>query len=171
MGATPATDRRREDAYNTRISLRFLTKQRNHLSNGACFRPLMGMFQYGANIMSDMPARPKILIVEDEMMIAIMLEDMLDDLGCAVAGTAAKPHEALAIIAAQPIDAAILDVNLNGAHSYDIAAALDERGVPFLFSTGYGSVALDERFRARPVLQKPFRQEELQSILDAMLAR
>jgi DNA-binding response OmpR family regulator len=121
--------------------------------------------------MSDVPARPKILIVEDEMMIAIMLEDMLDDLGCAVAGLAAKPDEALALIEKEPVDAAILDVNLNGAHSFDIAAALEARGVPFMFSTGYGSVMVDERYRTRPVLQKPFRQAELESVLNVMLAR
>jgi CheY-like chemotaxis protein len=121
--------------------------------------------------MSDVSARPKILIVEDEMMIAMMIEDMLDDLGCAVAGTATKPSEALDIIAAEPIDAAILDINLNGHNSYSIAAALEQRGVPFMFSTGYGSFAVEERFRACPVLQKPFRQEDLQTALTAMLGK
>jgi CheY-like chemotaxis protein len=121
--------------------------------------------------MSDVLTRPRILVVEDEMMIAIMLEDMLDDIGCTVAGMAAKPDEALAIIASARIDAAILDVNLNGAHSFDVAAALDLRGVPFLFSTGYGSVSLDERYRSRPVLQKPFRQDELQTVLNRILAK
>jgi CheY-like chemotaxis protein len=121
--------------------------------------------------MSNVPARPRVLIVEDEMMIAIMLEDMLDDLGCIVAGVACKPDEALAMIADGPLDAAILDVNLNGAHSFDIAAELTERSVPFMFSTGYGAINLDERYRSRPVLQKPFRQEELQSALEAVLAK
>jgi DNA-binding response OmpR family regulator len=123
------------------------------------------------SIMCDIPARPKILVVEDEMMIAIMLEDMLDDMGWAVAGMAAKPAEAMAIISEITIDAAILDVNLNGAHSFDIAAELAARGVPFMFSTGYGATMLDERFRTRPVLQKPFRQEELESALNVMLGK
>lgn len=112
----------------------------------------------------------RILIVEDEMMIAVMLEDMLEELGCQVAAVAAKPVQALAIIAAeQPIDAAILDVNLDGQNSYEIAAALDERGIPFLFSTGYAAVAVEQRYRDRPFLQKPFRQEDLQKALSGML--
>jgi DNA-binding response OmpR family regulator len=121
--------------------------------------------------MSQTPVRPRILIVEDEMMIAIMLEDMLDELGCAVAGIAGKPEEAMAFIESQPIEAAILDVNLNGAHSFAVAEALDERGVPFMFSTGYGAIVLEERYRTRPVLQKPFRQEELEAAVNVMLAK
>jgi DNA-binding response OmpR family regulator len=121
--------------------------------------------------MSQTPVRPRILIVEDEMMIAIMLEDMLDELGCAVAGIAGKPEEAMAFIESQPIEAAILDVNLNGAHSFAVAEALDERGVPYMFSTGYGAIVLEERYRTRPVLQKPFRQEELEAAVNVMLAK
>lgn len=113
----------------------------------------------------------KILIVEDETMIAIMLEDMLEELGYGLAGVAAKPHQALDIIGRAHIDAAILDVNLDGQNSYEIAAKLEERGIPFLFSTGYAAVAVDERFRRHPFLQKPFRQEELQHALSAMLAQ
>jgi len=130
------------------------------------------VFVQSESIQSHAPERPKILIVEDEMIIAMMLEEMLDDLGCTVAGLATKPEEALAIIETEPMDAAILDVNLNGAHSFDIAAALDARGVPFMFSTGYGSIAgMDDRYRTRPVLRKPFRQDELQNVLNAVLAK
>lgn len=111
----------------------------------------------------------KILIVEDETMIAIMLEDMLDELGYRVAGVAAKTPQALALIDSAPIDAAILDLNLAGHDSYDIAAALEDRGIPFLFSTGYAALAVEERYRSRPFLQKPFRQEELQKALSKML--
>ena len=112
-----------------------------------------------------------ILIVEDEMMVAVMLEDMLEEIGCKVAGIAAKPSQALEIIRAeQPIDAAILDLNLNGHNSYEIAAALEARRIPFLFSTGYGAPVVDERYRGRPFLQKPFRQEDLQQALTGMLA-
>jgi CheY-like chemotaxis protein len=111
----------------------------------------------------------KILIVEDEAMIAIMLEDMLDELGYGVAGIAAKTPQALELIDSTPVDAAILDVNLSGQESYDIAAVLEERGIPFLFSTGYAALAVEERYRSRPFLQKPFRQEELQKALSKML--
>lgn len=120
--------------------------------------------------MTDEPTNGrKILIVEDETMIAIMLEDMLDELGYGVAGIAAKTPQALELIDRVPIDAAILDLNLAGQDSYDIAAALEERGVPFLFSTGYAALAVEERYRERPFLQKPFRQEELQRALSGML--
>jgi len=112
----------------------------------------------------------RVLIVEDEMMIAMMLEDMLSQLGCTVAAMAANPASALAIIESQPIDAAVLDVNLDGQTSYGVAAALEERGIPFLFSTGYGALALDERYRRRRLLQKPFRQEDLGKALSAILA-
>jgi DNA-binding response OmpR family regulator len=112
----------------------------------------------------------RILIVEDEMMIAMMLEDMLTDLGYGIAGLAAKPDQALAAIAQGSIDAAILDVNLDGRNSYEIAAALTEKGVPFLFSTGYSALALDERYRGRRLLQKPFRQDELGIALNAVLS-
>jgi CheY-like chemotaxis protein len=120
--------------------------------------------------MTDEPTNGRqILIVEDETMIAIMLEDMLDELGYGVAGVAAKTPQALELIDSVPIDAAILDLNLAGQDSYDIAAALEERGVPFLFSTGYAALAVEERYRERPFLQKPFRQEELQKALSGML--
>jgi CheY-like chemotaxis protein len=105
-------------------------------------------------------------------MIAVMLEDMLEEIGCTVAGVAGKPAQAMAILNAElPIDAAILDVNLGGNTSFAIAAALEERGIPFLFSTGYGAFAVDERYRGRPFLQKPFQQEELQDALSGMLLR
>jgi CheY-like chemotaxis protein len=121
---------------------------------------------------SDPLAGRQILIVEDDAMIAAMLVDMLDEIGCKVAGIAAKPAQALAIIGAgQAIDAAILDVNLGGNTSFDIAAALEERRIPFLFSTGYTAVSVQERYRGRPFLQKPFRQEELQRALSGMLPR
>ena len=120
---------------------------------------------------ADSQSGRKILVVEDESMIAIMLEDMLEDLGYGLAGVAAKPKQALEILAANHVDAAILDVNLDGHSSYEIAAVLEERGIPFLFSTGYAALAVEERFRARPFLQKPFRQEELGRALSAMLAQ
>jgi CheY-like chemotaxis protein len=117
----------------------------------------------------DNPAGCKVLIVEDEMMIAMMIEDMLFDLGYQVAGMAAKPGQALEMIRSGSPDAAILDVNLDGQNSYEIAAALDAQGVPFLFSTGYGAHGVAERFRGRPILQKPFRQEDLEKALSQVL--
>jgi CheY-like chemotaxis protein len=101
----------------------------------------------------------------------MLLEDMLDDLGCCVAGMAARPAQALAAIdAAQPIDAAILDLNLDGQRSYDVADALAARGVPFVFATGYGPAGLIEAYRDRPVLRKPFSYNELARALSDLLS-
>lgn len=102
-----------------------------------------------------------ILLVEDEMAVAMLLEDMLEELGCRVAATAARPAQALEAIEAHAFDAAILDVSLDGEDSYGIAAALAARGIPFVFSTGYGALGLRLDFRDRPLLQKPFRRRDL----------
>src|SRR6202045_5470871 len=81
----------------------------------------------------------RVLVVEDETMVAWLLEDMLADLGCAVVGPAAHVNQALAMLDAEAIDAAVLDVNLQGQKSYPIADAIAARGVPFAFSTGYNN--------------------------------
>jgi CheY-like chemotaxis protein len=83
----------------------------------------------------------RVLVVEDEMMVAWLLEDMLADFGCAVVGPAAGVNQALAMLDAEAFDAAVLDVNLKGQKSYPIADTLAARGVPFVFSTGYNSTA------------------------------
>src|ERR1700692_3817867 len=93
----------------------------------------------------------RILVVEDEMIVAWLLEDMLADLGCAVVGPAVSINQALAMIDAEAIDAAVLDVNLNGQVSYPIADALAARGVPFVFSTGYAKDRLLDGYRTFPV--------------------
>ncbi|HEX6011198.1 MAG TPA: response regulator [Geminicoccaceae bacterium] len=79
----------------------------------------------------------RVLVVEDELIVAFLLEDMLAGLGCAVVGPAARVDQALALLDAEAIDAALLDVNLNGHKSYPVADALAARGVPFVFSTAY----------------------------------
>jgi CheY-like chemotaxis protein len=104
-------------------------------------------------------------LVEDEMLVAWLLEDMLADLGCAVVGPASSVKQALAMIDAEAIDAAVLDVNLNGQMSYPIADALVARGVPFVFSTGYDKDTLLDGYRTFPVLQKPFHRAELSDTL------
>lgn len=112
----------------------------------------------------------RVLIVEDEMMISMMLEDMVADLGGTVAAVAASPKQALQFLEDQSPDAAILDVNLDGQNSYDVAAVLEQRGTPFLFSTGYGAAALEEPYRSRRVLQKPFRLEDLAEAMADILS-
>ena len=98
----------------------------------------------------------RVLLVEDEIFVVWLVEDMLADLGCAVVGPASSVNQALAMIDAEAIDAAVLDVNLNGQMSYPIADALAARGVPFVFSTGYDKDTLSERYRTFPVLQSRF---------------
>ena len=95
------------------------------------------------------------------MLVAMNIEDMLLDLGHEVAGIASRLAPALALAGEAEIDAAILDVNLAGEQSFPVAALLDERGIPFLFATGYGLQGIEERYRSRTVLQKPFRATDL----------
>lgn len=113
----------------------------------------------------------RVLVVEDEAMVSMFIEDALQMLGCEVVGIAARVDEAMMLIEQQQIDAAVLDINLGrGRDSYPIAETLAARGVPFVFSTGYGEDGLREGFRDRPVLAKPFRMQDLAEVLEGMLA-
>ncbi len=111
-----------------------------------------------------------ILLVEDEMMLVLLMEGMLEDLGTQSVGIAANVRQGLDLIAAQPSDIALLDVNLGGETSFPIADALAARGIPFIFTTGYGVEGLTARFRDRPVLKKPFQYEELEALFERLLA-
>lgn len=111
--------------------------------------------------------RCRVLLVEDEAIVCMVLEDMLADLGCEVVGTAARLDEALSLARTESFDAAVLDVNLDGKKSYPVADVLLERGTPFLFSTGYDK--LQNGYDGLPRLQKPFRLKELASTLAAVL--
>ena len=111
----------------------------------------------------------RILVVEDEAAISLLLEDMLLDFGCEVIGPAARLSAALDAVAREKVDLAILDVNVAGEPIYPVAEALAQRSIPFVFSTGYGSAGIRDAFRDRPVLQKPFAQHDLKQKL--ILAR
>lgn len=115
----------------------------------------------------------RIFVVEDETLIAMLLEDMLDELGCEVAASATSLHDAIAHVSSgEPIDAAILDVELNDGKSWPVAAALIDRNVPFAFATGHGDLAeLDPRFASTPILGKPFDLDSLRSVLTQLLAK
>jgi CheY-like chemotaxis protein len=107
----------------------------------------------------------RVLLVEDEGLVAMMLEDLIADLGCEVAGSLATVASALAWIeAGGAADIALLDVNLSGEPVYPVAEALQARGVPFAFATGYGE-GHDPRFKDTPLLGKPIRQERLEALL------
>ena len=107
----------------------------------------------------------RVLVVEDEMLVLIMIEDMPADLGCQLVTSAATVDKALALINAQVFDVALLDVNLNGNDSHPVAEALSARGVPFVYSTGNTGQSLRDGCSDRPVLKKPFKYEELAAIL------
>ncbi|MGQ9365376.1 response regulator [Azospirillum sp. ST 5-10] len=114
----------------------------------------------------------RLLLVEDEAMVAMMLEDMLGDLGCEVVGPAASVAQALELATGAALDAAILDVNVGGEPIYPVAERLAERGVPFVFTTGYGAADIDVRFADAPALQKPFSPPSLYDALaDAVRRR
>ena len=100
-------------------------------------------------------------VVEDETMVAILLEDMLVELGCEVLWTANRVSKALDLVAGSRPDAAVLDVNIAGDVVYPVAQALAARGIPFVFTTGYGARGLAESWRDRPIVQKPFQVEHL----------
>lgn len=107
-----------------------------------------------------------ILIAEDETLVSMLLEEMLADLDCVVAGTAANVAEALAAIqSAERVDLAILDVNLGGQSIDPVVEALEARGAPYLFVTGYGAATVTDRFAGASVLQKPFQMPMLEQAL------
>lgn len=110
-----------------------------------------------------------ILVVEDEMIVAMLIEALLEDEGCIVISTGTV-EKATLLAREQAIDAAVLDVNLHGQCSYSVADALAARGVPFVFSTGYGDVDLRSLYPDRPVLAKPFLPETLMAILTTLIA-
>jgi CheY-like chemotaxis protein len=113
----------------------------------------------------------RILVVEDELMIRMLLEDMLGELGYTVAAEAARIEEALDAAKNADFDIAILDVNLNGQPISPVADALVARGMPFVFATGYGERGLPEPYRDRPTLKKPFQMEGLKQMLQTALER
>lgn len=103
----------------------------------------------------------RILVVEDEMTIVVLIEDALLELGAEVVGPTAHLDVALRLAREDRIDAAVLDINVRGGNSYPVADILTQRGIPFVFCSGYGHWALEERHRGRPRLTKPFTSSEL----------
>ena len=108
----------------------------------------------------------RVLLVEDEMLVCMDIEDMLAELGCTVVGPAARVDQALELIQHEPVDMAVLDVNLGTERSYPLADQLRARGVPFLLSTGYAEVEHEYRDHLR--LQKPFSQHQFAVALETL---
>ncbi|MBU3969809.1 MAG: response regulator [Alphaproteobacteria bacterium] len=108
----------------------------------------------------------RVLIVEDESLVAMLLETILEDMGCTPVGPASTIDEGLALATgAEPLDAALLDVNVAGRQVFPIAEALKSRGVPFVFSTGYGESGLSDEWRGHPTVQKPFTEAAIREAL------
>jgi CheY-like chemotaxis protein len=114
--------------------------------------------------------KPRILLVEDEAIIAIMIEDMLAELGCEVVGPAANVADAASLVQTERLAGAFLDVNLGGASIYPVADLLVERQIPFVFVSGYGAAAIEARFAGTPVLSKPILETDIQRAVDSMRA-
>ena len=113
----------------------------------------------------------RVLILEDEPIIGLALEDMLLTLGVAEVDHADTLAEAEAILAASPVEFAVLDVNIHGQQSYGFAARLHGQAVPFIFATGYGDSGHPEQLRAIPTLAKPYSLRDLQEAISVALSR
>jgi CheY-like chemotaxis protein len=107
----------------------------------------------------------RILVIEDEAMVAMLIEDTLADMGCEVIGVASRFNDALEKARSLSFDVAILDVNLSGCQTFPIAEELGERGSRFVFATGYGAASLPASLQQVPILQKPFQQRDLERAL------
>jgi CheY-like chemotaxis protein len=111
----------------------------------------------------------RILVVEDELMIRMLLEDMLTELGYTITVAATRLDEALDAARNADFDIAILDVNINGEPISPVADALAARRMPFVFATGYGEQGLPDFYRDRPTLKKPFQLDSLKLVLRSAL--
>lgn len=108
----------------------------------------------------------RVLLVEDEALVAMLLETILEDMGCIPVGPAATVEDGLAMVAdPAPLDGALLDVNIAGRQVFPIAEALKARGVPFVFSTGYGAGGLPDEWRGHATVQKPFTEAAIRNAL------
>jgi CheY-like chemotaxis protein len=114
---------------------------------------------------------PRILVVEDEPLIAMLVEDWLAELECEPVGPAASVPVALGLVERMELDGAILDVSLDGVDSFAVADALLARRVPFAFATGHGVARIVERFRDAPTLVKPYEFEHVREVVARLLDR
>jgi len=138
---------------------------RSELTKSRAISPARnGVLVNGAPIELEKQDRPRVLLVEDEALVAMMIQDTLIEFGFQVLGPVSTASEALAAARERHIDAAVLDINLGDGLVYTVAEILAKRGVPFVFVTGYDAESVDSRFSGIPVLQKPIERESLQRI-------
>ena len=111
----------------------------------------------------------RVLVVEDESLVAMLLETILEDMGCTPVGPAATVDDGLKMATDEQLDAALLDVNVAGKQVFPIAEMLKARGVPFVFSTGYGEGGLPDEWRGQSTIQKPFTEAAVcEALMKAM---
>ena len=115
------------------------------------------------------PHSRRVLLVEDEVLVAMMVQECLTESGHSVLGPISRASEALLAAEEGEFDAAILDINLGDGMAYPVAETLSARGIPFVFVTGYEADAVDERFRDVPILQKPIERQMLERIFPRTL--
>ena len=114
----------------------------------------------------------RVLVLEDSFLVAEVIAETLEAGGCDVVGPVSRVDSALPIARDEPLDGAVLDVNLAGEFSFPVADTLAERGVPFLFVTGYSDLeVLPSRFRKAPMMHKPFAPDELAELTSARFRR
>jgi DNA-binding response OmpR family regulator len=113
----------------------------------------------------------RVLVVEDTLLVADVIADGLEANGCNVIGPVPRVDQALILAEREPLNGALLDVNLAGEYSFPVAEFLAAKGVPFAFMTGYGDVGLPPAFRKAPRLTKPFELKDLIALVEAQFAR
>lgn len=116
------------------------------------------------------PAAKRVLIVEDEVLLALHLEDLLTELGHEVVGQATRIEMAMELARDTDFDFAVLDINVAGTKSFPVADILRQRGIPFAFATGYGAEGLTDGYRDTPTLRKPYAQEDLERTIAQVFA-
>ena len=131
---------------------------------------LEGTGQHGEKMASEPKAAAgrRVLVVEDESMIRMLLEGMLADIGYTMTAEAGALNEAMALAKQEEFDVAILDVNLHNEPITPVAEILTQRGLPFVFATGADLRGVPQAYRSHPTLQKPFRVEALERALQAV---
>lgn len=112
----------------------------------------------------------RVLVVDDEALIAMMLSELLAEYGHETVGPAHSEGQALALVASTPIDAAILDVTLGDHDCFKVAEALGKRGIPFAFATGHGTQAMPDAFRERMTVSKPFDFDVVRRLVNDLVA-
>ncbi len=112
--------------------------------------------------------KKRVLIVEDEGLISMLLEELMERMGYEVVAVSSTVEEALELARTVSVDFAMLDINLNGKESFPVAAVLRGRGIPFLFATGYGDSALASEFSDVLVVEKPFSRDALRQALEKL---